>query len=133
MNNPDSFMSLKSSDLDAIFNGAGAVINSTANVCGAIANGVNDVRNIVDASRRNQQMPNGYGYGYTQPVTYGYGYADNSTGYGYQSTGYTNYPNQSPSTGYVGFTDPGYGSLGSVNNNMNPNGFYSVPSGGAWG
>ena len=114
-------MSLKSSDLDAIFNGAGAVINSTANVCGAIANGVNDVRNIVDASRRNQQMPNGYGY------------ADNSTGYGYQSTGYTNYPNQSPSTGYVGFTDPGYGSLGSVNNNMNPNGFYSVPSGGAWG
>ena len=130
-------MSIKSSDLDAIFNGAGAVVNSTANVCNAVAQGINDVQSCLDMSRGNQQYnPSGYGNGYSQPVTYGYGYGDTSSGY--PSTGYYNgFQSQNNQAGYVGFTDPGYGSFGNNNmNNMNPNGFYGNGQnnrGGYWG
>lgn len=124
-------MSIKSSDLDAIFNGAGAVVNSTANVCNAVAQGINDVQSCLDMSRRNQQYnQSGYGYGYSQPVTYGYGYGDTS---GYPSIGYNGFQSQNNQAGYVGFTDPSYGSF---SNNTNPNGFYGNGQnnrGGYWG
>ena len=113
-------MSIKSSDLDAIFNGAGAVVNSTANVCNAVAQGINDVQSCLDMSRRNQQ--------YNQS---GYGYGDTS---GYPSTGYNGFQSQNNQAGYVGFTDPSYGSFSS--NNTNPNGFYGNGQnnrGGYWG
>ena len=122
-------MNLKSSDLDAIFNGASSVINTTQNITQAIANGVNDVHNIMDTSRRSIQMSQPSNY--QAPVTYGYGYSDN--GYpGYNGMGY-NYYNQNQyqmNTGYAGFTNPNYGSTAG---SYYQNGFnVSGPQGGAW-
>lgn len=117
-------MNLKATDLDAIFNGANVVLNTSQNVCSAVTNGLNDVRNAIDISRRNQPFPNQQQMMYAQPVTYDYGYADYS-GYntGYNSLNYNN-PMMPPSvpSGYVGFTNPTYGMNGS-----------GIPSGGAWG
>lgn len=123
-------MNLKATDLDAIFGGANAVLNTSQNVCNAFTNGINDVRNAIDNSRRNQPFPNQQQMTYAQPVSYDYGYADyngyNNMGYnslGYNSLGYNNpMMSQQVPSGYVGFTNPAYGMNGS-----------GIPSGGAWG
>ena len=125
--------------LDAVFNGTGTVINTAQNVCDAIAAGVNDVKNIMDNSRRNQppMMCNNYGGyndGQNQPVTYPYGYSDNcyNNYYGYPNSNGMGMrsPNNDPDY-YAGFTDPGYGNMGATV----PNGSFGNsrgPKGGAW-
>ena len=129
---------LNMSDMDAIFNGAGAVVDATQNVIGAISNGINQVQGAFDGSRRSVPAQPTNGYNYYQPVTYGYGYG----GYGGYVDMVNNMPPQgiippqyqqqpsfgsmhqqiySPSPtypmtngycGYYGFSDPGYGSNG---------------------
>lgn len=128
-------MNLNAKDLDMIFNGTGAVINTAQNVCDALSSGVNDVRNVVENSRRNMGVSNGYGYNYNynQTVTYPYGYSDNSYPV-YNQNGFASLGSNptSPTTGYPGFTDPGYGAMsgpGQSYNFGNNNG----PVGGAWG
>lgn len=122
-------MNLKSTDLDAIFNGAGAVINTTQNITQAIASGINEVQGIMDNSRRNAPMMQAPAY--QQPVTYGYGYGDSGyNGYPGTMSGY-NYNPQQPqmNMGYPGFTNPNYGSMAGVA--YNP-GYHNGPQGGAW-
>lgn len=124
-------MEVKSTDLDAIFNGAGTVLTTTQNVTNAIASGINEVRGLMDNSRRSYQAPPQQQY---QPVTYGYGYGENNyNGYpGYQGMSYNGYPNNgNMNVGYPGFTNPGYGNMGGYPQN-NGGGFTSGPQGGAW-
>ena len=128
-------MSMSSQDLDAIFNGTGAVLGAAQTVTSAVASGINDVRTIVDSSRRNagvfpqQSYPN-----YSspmQPVTYGYPYADN----GYSYNGYVNYQNNPnmQAGGYPGFTNPNYGALiGNFSQPQQSDPFKSFNPGGAW-
>lgn len=129
-------------EMDAIFNGTAATINAAQNVCNALASGANDVKNIVENSRRNQTGYNNGGYvndAYNQqPVTYSYGYADNGyngyPGYGnYYNNSGMGYPNGDPDY-YAGFSDPSYGNTGAPvppaigsNGNINPG-----PSGVNW-
>lgn len=108
-------MSQSLNDLDAIFNGTASVINTAQNVCGAVIGGINDIKNVVDNSRRN--APPAPQMSYVQPVTYEYGYADYGTGY--NPYGYSNFPGtyntnmmaMSPNgqVGYPGFSNPMYG------------------------
>ena len=75
-------MAITAADVDAIFDGASAVVDATQNIVGAVSSGVNQVQNAFDNSRRNMGPNNanngGYpsGYGYPQPMNYGYGYAE---------------------------------------------------------
>ncbi len=117
-------------DMDALFNGASVVLGAVQNTVGAAANGINDVRNIMD-SRRNMGQPqqnNPMYSGYQQPVSYGYGYSDTG-GYGYPNN-YSPIPvganNYCMNGGYPGFTNPGYGSTGGTVS-------INKPQGGAWG
>ena len=76
-------MAFTSSDIDAIFEGAGAVVDATQNIMGAVSNGVKQVQNTFDNSRRNAAPSTGGNNGYAayyQPSNYGYGYAE-PTGY----------------------------------------------------
>lgn len=135
-------MATSALDMDAIFNGAGAVITTAANVTNAVADGINQVQGIMDNSRRNVQTNTYGGYsGYQQPVSYGYGYSDNSCyqpGYNGYYPSYNNpgnnsmYPVQPVNNGYFGFTDQGYGLSGNNNASPNPAGG-NYPKGGAWG
>ena len=121
-------MGLSSQDLDAIFNGTGAVINTAQNITSAIAGGVNDIQNIMDNSRRNATMPQPQ-MSYQQPVTYGYPYADN--GYNYNGfSGYNNYQQGQMNVGYPGFTNPNYGAL--IGGNYTPSNPFDSPKGGNW-
>lgn len=118
-------------DMDALFNGASVVLGAAQNTVGAIANGINDVRGVMD-SRRNMGQPTGnYGGGYQQPVSYGYGYSDSG---GYYPTSNSYYPSQTMTNnglnnygGYPGFTNPGYGNISGIGSTSNR------PQGGAWG
>ncbi len=121
--------------LDAVFGGTKAVLNTAQNVAGAFAQGVNDVNNIMDNSRRNQMGPqytNGYGNGVNMPVTYPYPYSDTPT-YGNMMM-----PMNSEPDFYPGFTDPGYGVVGGNVPNTSSSNFYNPqsnpnrPVGGAW-
>ncbi len=98
---------MNAADLDAIFNGAGVAINAAQNITSAIAGGINDVRNVMDNSRRNSNVYPQQNYQNFQPVTYGYAYSDNGYNYG----GFVNYNNQNMNVGYPGFTNPNYGAL----------------------
>lgn len=124
-------MNLKSSDLDAIFNGASVAVSTAQNICGAVTSGINDIRNVVDDSRRNIPVGSPQYSGYRQPVTYGYGYGDtnNYPGYnGYPSTGYGNNTiGQANMGGYPGFYNPGYGNV------VTSGSMFGGPVGGAWG
>ena len=139
---------MTSSDLDAIFGGAGVALDAMRTASGAVLDGYNSIKNSFSSSRRNFQPNNYYGgmyggYNYSQPCQYGYGYAD-----------YNYYPNTYPSfggsmgmmpsngfqnNGYFGFTDPTYGA-GNGNPQPMPNlgsgfdNFYNNngPKGGAW-
>lgn len=121
-------MEVKAADLDAIFNGAGTVLTTTQNVTNAIASGINEVKGLMDNSRRSYQAP--VQQQTYQPVTYGYGYGENNyNGYpGYPGMSYN--PNQQMNVGYPGFTNPGYGNM----TGYSPvgQGFTPGPQGGAW-
>ena len=70
-------MAINLSDMDKIFNSAGAVIDATQGVVSAVSNGINQVQNAFDDSRRNAPIYQNGGYAaYNQPVTYGYGYSE---------------------------------------------------------
>lgn len=132
-------MEVKATDLDAIFNGAGSLINTTQNVTNAIAQGIGEVKGIMDNSRRSMGPMQPQQYQYQQPITYGYGYGDNSyNGYpGYPGfsgmSGFgSGYPQTQMNMGYPGFTNQAYGNMGGYTpNNSNP---FSTPGpqGGAW-
>lgn len=122
-------------DMDALFNGATVTLNTVQNAAGAIADGINDVRNSAN-SRRNMggyQQSNSVYNGYAQPVSYGYGYSEGVVYNGYN--GSRNYYQQSTCFGinnyggYPGFTNPGYGSTTGYVQQTNTN----RPQGGAWG
>lgn len=127
-------------NLDAVFNTAATVIDTTHDVVGAVRAGVDRL----DGSRRQssnfimpeyQQSPQQQQIQYQQPVQYGYGYDDvprvqlqsgyyNPGSYGYQSSnfGYYDYPQQSQyqqtaTTNYnsQGYYDPSYGMGGGGN------------------
>lgn len=129
-------MSVNSEYLDAIFNGTGAVVTTAQNVCNAFANGVNDVKNIMDNSRRNQPSMSGMANeGYPRVVTYPYAYSDNGSrnAYGnslYPTNGYNGLPmNGNDPDYYPGISNPRYGYLGTAptqgmfgNNNNGPDG-----------
>ena len=72
-------MGLTMQDMDAIFNGAGAVVDAAQNVVGAVSSGINQIQGALDNSRRNAPMPQNnqpfYGNNY-QSVSYGYGYSE---------------------------------------------------------
>ena len=134
-------MNLKSSDIDAIFDGATVTIGAAQNVANAVAAGINGIQNVMDGSRRNVPNPMGYQpqMGYQTPVTYGYGYSDNSyVGYGNgypQTSQYSGqYSQMVPNGGYFGFTDPTYGMLTGNQSFAGNNGIpVNGPKGGAWG
>ena len=145
-------MNMKTSDLDAIFNGAGVALDTARTATNVFLDGYNTIKGSMGSSRRNFQQGccGGMygGYGYSQPVQYGYGYADNGYPqypmYPSSMMGGFGYPNNNGfmNSGYFGFTDPSYG-LGTQNNmgttlNMScmQNDCYGNnrgPQGGAWG
>jgi hypothetical protein len=143
---------MTSSDLDAIFGGAGMALDTMRTTSNVLLDGYNNIKNAFGSSRRNFQPNNCYGggmyggYGYSQPVSYGYGYADYNC---YPNSMYpsmmggSNYgcmPNNGfMNQGYFGFTDQSYGmgtgtqpqsmpTLGGYDNFYNNSG----PKGGAW-
>ena len=132
-------MAVTAADIDAIFDGASAVVDATQNIVGAVSSGVNQVQNAFDNSRRNtgqNNMNNGGGYpvysGNYQPMNYGYGYSEqmyqqspayigmmnNMPNQGFvpqypqQQYCVTNVPTAPIINGYYGFSDPGYGAVG---------------------
>lgn len=148
-------MNMKTSDLDAIFNGANVALDTARTAANVFVDGYNGIKGIMNSSRRNFQpgccggMYGGYGCYQSQPVQYGYGYAEsNYPQYSmYPSSsmmggnfGYPGSGNGFMNSGYFGFTDPTYGAgqpTGGMTLNMTPmEGFYSGnkgPQGGAWG
>ncbi len=149
-------MNMKTSDLDAIFNGANVALDTARTAANVFVDGYNGIKGIMNSSRRNFQpgcygsMNGGYNYCMSQPVQYGYGYAENNCYPQYSmypsmgnfgNFGYPGNGNGFVNTGYFGFTDPTYGAgqpSGGMTLNMTPvdgNSYMgnSGPQGGAWG
>lgn len=144
---------LKSTNLDDVFCGAGAALNTAYTAANVIVDGWNSIKSCMDSSRRNLQPCNygypyggygyGYAYGYPQPpmmMGYPYGYPQEYHHPGMTPTvGYGTIPPVYPNQGYFGFTDPGYGMSGdpSFNNGMpqmapNPTVPHAGPQGSGW-
>lgn len=126
-------------ELDAIFNGAGAVVTGLQTVTNAVGASINEVQNAFDGSRRNT-LSTGYptGHGYQPLPSYGYGYEDNQYpqyGYPYPSMMGGMNPNQNGfDYGYQGFTNPMYGTgCGSYQPTTGSYLPFDGPKGGAWG
>lgn len=124
-------MNVKATDLDAIFNGAGSVINTTQNITNAVAQGITEIKGVMDNSRRSTPMMQPQIQTY-QPVTYGYGYSDNNNYQGYPGMGgYNGYSQMHMNVGYPGFTNANYGNMvGMYQNNQGLS--VQGPQGGAW-
>ncbi len=110
-------MNLKTEELDRIFSGAGAFIQTGQNMCHILSDGFKDVQNAFD-SRRNMgpqyqcNMPS-----YTPCIQYGYGYADNASPTYFNGPmnfqPYQTAPNMN-NMGYTGFTNSSYGNSGGM-------------------